>query len=361
MSKTEKQRVNAMLENDVQYMRRALDLAELGSSTVSPNPLVGAVLVKNGKIIGEGHHQVRGEGHAEVNAIKNASEDVEGSTLYCTLEPCCHTNKITPPCTDLIIKKKIKRVVIAALDPNPLVSGKGVDTLRNDSVDVVLSVLEEEAKKQNKIFFKNMAKKQPFIHLKVASTLDGRIATSEGDSRWITSDFARQEVHALRLKYDAVMIGKNTLRQDNPSLNARESDKVLKETHKIIIGDLEEKDLHLNIFKSEKPVINIFNKKELKHPLLKSIKKSSTWTETFKDLYKENICSILVEGGAVLISSLIEEESYDEATFYFSTKVIGNGPSLFNNEKNKLMSEAKELNGTWRILRSQEAVLEVLK
>jgi diaminohydroxyphosphoribosylaminopyrimidine deaminase/5-amino-6-(5-phosphoribosylamino)uracil reductase len=350
-----------MLENDVQYMRRALDLAELGSSTVSPNPLVGAVLVKNGKIIGEGHHQIRGEGHAEVNAIESASEDVAGSTLYCTLEPCCHTKKVTPPCTDLIVVSRIRRVVIAAQDPNPLVSGQGVEILRSHGIDVNLSVLEEEAKKQNKIFFKNMLKKQPFVHIKVASTLDGRIATSEGDSRWITSEFARQEVHALRLKYDAVMIGKNTLRQDNPSLNARENDKVLKENHKIVVGDLEEKDLDLNIFKSKKPVINIFNKKELKHPNLKSIKKSSTWSETFKDLYKENICSILVEGGSVLISSLIEEENYDEATFYFSTKVIGNGPSLFKNEKNKLMSEAKELNGTWRILRSQEAVLEVLK
>lgn len=350
-----------MLSEYIQYMKRALDLAELGSSTVSPNPLVGAILVKNGKIIGEGFHKRKGEAHAEVLAIENATENVEGSTLFCTLEPCCHTNKSTPPCIDLILRKKIKKVVIATRDPNPMVAGKGIELLKDNKVEVVEDILKEEAIRQNEIFFKNMLNQKPFIHIKVGSTLDGRIATDSGDSKWITSEYARQEVHELRKKYDAVMIGKNTLRNDNPRLNARADEIEIKEGIKIIVGDLEERDLNLNIFKSTKPIINIYNNKKLANEKIKSIKRNSSWDETFKDLFKLDICSVLIEGGSILVSSLLKEGEYDRATFYLSPKIIGNGPSLFNDKDNQKMDKAIGLNGKWRILRSQEAVLEVEK
>lgn len=345
----------------VQFMLKALSLAKKGMATVSPNPMVGAVIV-NGKseIVGEGFHLKKGQPHAEVNAINNALEnnaDLTEATLYCTLEPCCHTNKLTPPCADLILEKKIKKVVIGCLDPNPNVAGKGVQKLREAGLEVITEVMREECEELNAVFFKNMKKQLPYVHLKIAATLDGRIATQTGSSKWITSDVARSEVHHLRNKYDAVMVGKNTLRADNPKLTARLGQQTIKEPFKIIVGNLNDSDLSLEALKDLKNIINVCTKPPTIAGL-KYIEHQDNWSQTFKKLYEESICSILVEGGAQLISSIIEDNAYDKYTCYVAPKLIGNGPSLFVSEKEKCMEKAKKLNGSWRLLNSNEVVFE---
>ena len=210
------------------YMNIAMDLAIKGIGTVSPNPLVGAVIVKDRKIVGEGFHQKAGEAHAEVNAVNSSAENLEGAILYTTLEPCCHTNKKTPPCTKLIIEKKFKTVVVANLDPNPSVAGKGIEALRRAGITVITDICKELGEEVNKIFFKNMRTGLPFIHIKQAMTLDGKTASHTGDSKWITSATARSEVHELRYQYDAIMVGSKTANLDNPDLTCRRNEKVVK-------------------------------------------------------------------------------------------------------------------------------------
>lgn len=350
-----------MSNTHVQFMLRALSLAKKGLATVSPNPMVGAVVVnEKGEIVGEGFHVKKGEPHAEVHAIHDAikkATDLSTSTLYCTLEPCCHTNKLTPPCADLIIEKKLKKVVIGCLDPNPQVAGNGVQKIRAAGIEVETEVLKEECEKLNEVFFTNMTKKRPFIHLKVAATLDGRIATSSGNSKWITSDQARKEVHELRNSYDAVMVGKNTLRFDNPELTSRIEEKVIKAPIKIIVGNLEDKDLSLKAFSDKSKVINICTQ-AASITGIKQIHHTGSWIQTFNKLYEESICSILIEGGAQLLSSIIEENIFDRYTCYLAPKLIGNGPSLFMSEKEQNMEKAKLLNGSWRLLNTNEVVFE---
>lgn len=202
------------------YMRRALELAKKGEGRTSPNPLVGCVIVKNGHIIGEGYHERYGGPHAERNALQNCSEDPEGADLYVTLEPCCHTGN-TPPCTDLIIEKKIKRVFMSCTDVNPKVGGKGARRLRDAGIEVEEGLLEEEALRQNEIFFHYMRTGTPFTAMKYAMSMDGKTACACGDSQWITGEDSRHYVHELRRRYSAVMVGIGTVLQDDPMLNCR--------------------------------------------------------------------------------------------------------------------------------------------
>lgn len=348
-----------MSNADVNYMKRALQLAQKGAVTVSPNPMVGALIVKNNKIIAEGYHKKKGGPHAEVEAINSAKESVEGSTLYCTLEPCCHTNKMTPPCVDLLIEKKIGRVVIATLDPNPSVSGKGKEKLSEAGIEVVSDVLGKEAQEQNRIFFKNMRDELPYLKIKTAITLDGRMCSQSGDSKWISSEYSRNEVHQDRARYDAIMIGVNTLRNDNPLLNSRKGDEVIKENKKIIVGTLTNEDLALNLFSSKAQIINIHTGASIEHERIISLKMEKNWKETLSLLFEKGINSIYAEGGSKLITSLIEQEVYDEMTFYVSPKLIGNGPSLFESQFTLNMEDAKKLNGVWKTLPSGEVSLEV--
>lgn len=333
-------------------------MAAMGRMTVSPNPMVGAVIVKNGVIIGEGFHLKKGEPHAEVNAVNAADESVEGATLYCTLEPCCHTKKTTPPCTDFIINKKVKRVVVACLDPNPEVSGKGMEKLKAAGISIDSGILENEASELNKVFFKNMKSGLPYVHLKAAITLDGRMCSTSNSSKWISSQEARDEVHSIRESYDSVMIGRKTLLTDNPQLTARKDGLVTKNLKKIIVGNLSEEEMKLDLFKEQSLVLNIYSEKTSFNG--KKIRLES-WEETLKSLYQEGICSILVEGGPSLLTSLIEQDHFDEATFFVTKKLIGNGRSLFESETNKEMNLAKVLNGNWRLNASGEAILEVKK
>lgn len=352
---------NSLVTHDTQYMLRALNLALKGKATVSPNPLVGAVIVKDGLVIGEGYHERKGEPHAEVNAINSASASLEGSTLYCSLEPCCHTNKTTPPCVKLILKSNFKRVVVGSLDPNPEVSGKGVETLRKAGLEVVTGVLKERCEKLNTIFHKNMEAKAPFIHLKAACTLDGRMASRSGSSKWITSEEARKEVHELRVAYDAVMIGKNTLISDTPKLTARVGGATIKEPIKIVVGDLDSNAMESAFFKESKRVINIYNKLSPSSSIdgLTAIKKKNSWKEGLEDLFKMGINSILVEGGPTLLSSFLDEGTFDRLSIYFAPKLIGNGPSILSSEKTLDMENVSRLKGAWRLLKTGEAVFEV--
>ena len=230
-----------MTEIGKTFMREALSLARRGLGTTSPNPMVGAVVVRAGEIIGRGFHQKAGEPHAEPNAINDCEiNDLSECELYVTLEPCCHTNKRTPPCTSLIIEKGIRKVHVATLDPNPSVSGKGVEVLESVGVQVSVGLLEKEAAALNEVFNKTILSNLPYVHLKLAQTLDGKLATLSGDSKWITDESARTRVHELRLKYDAVMVGRNTLNNDDPSLDIRMGiDAKDKVPFRIILGNPE--------------------------------------------------------------------------------------------------------------------------
>lgn len=206
--------------NDRDYMLRAIELAKKGAGYTAPNPMVGAVIVKNGKIIGEGYHERCGELHAERNAIASLREPAEGAAIYVTLEPCCHYGK-TPPCTEAIIENKIAKVIIGSRDPNPLVSGKGAKILEDHGIEVIRDFMKEECDEINPAFFHYITTKKPYVILKYAMTLDGKIACYTGDSKWITGEEARKHVHKLRGEYSAILAGIGTVLADDPMLNAR--------------------------------------------------------------------------------------------------------------------------------------------
>ena len=205
---------------DQNYMLQAIQLAKQGEGWTNPNPMVGAVIVKNGRIIGKGYHKKCGELHAERNAIASLTESAEGATIYVTLEPCCHYGK-TPPCTEAIIEQKIKRVVIGSRDPNPKVSGKGIKMLQEAGIEVIEDFMREECDRLNPVFFHYITTKTPYVVMKYAMTLDGKIATKTGASKWITGEAARAEVQHMRHRYMGIMAGIGTVLADDPMLNVR--------------------------------------------------------------------------------------------------------------------------------------------
>ncbi len=207
--------------SDSTYMKRALFLAAKGRGTASPNPMVGAMIVNHGKIVSEAYHRRAGEPHAEIVALHRAGPRARGGVLYVTLEPCCHTNKRTPPCVPLLIQSGVKRVCVAMIDPNPQVKGRGIQALKRAQLEVSVGVLEKEATQLNEMYVYWMSTGRPFVILKGAMTLDGKIATTTGESQWITGVKARQDVHRLRNQVDAVMVGIGTVQADNPELSAR--------------------------------------------------------------------------------------------------------------------------------------------
>ncbi len=351
-----------MINGHELYMRKAFELAREGGFNVLPNPLVGAVIVKNEKIIGTGFHKYFGGSHAEVNAINNSSENVEGATLYCNLEPCCHTSKKTPPCTRLLLESKVNKVIISNIDPNPSVSGNGIKLLREAGIEVLTGVLEEEGINLNKLFFESFKNNTPFIHLKIAQTLDGKIATSTGDSRWITDIKAREIVHKFRKDYDGVLIGRETLNVDDPELTIRLcSNTNQRNPYKIIVGNINKINFQRSLFnKSNEGKIVIVTKKKDYTQATNEIKKEIkdhkievisveqldgkiNLIESLKEIYKLGIKSILVEGGAVTISQFIKTQLYDKITVFIAPKIIGNGTSWFEQKDALLMSDAINL------------------
>jgi diaminohydroxyphosphoribosylaminopyrimidine deaminase/5-amino-6-(5-phosphoribosylamino)uracil reductase len=312
-------------------MHRALQLAEQGIGRVSPNPLVGCVIVKNDVIIAEGYHQLYGQAHAEVNAINQLPDDFDFSecTLFVNLEPCSHFGK-TPPCCDLIIQKKFKRVVIANTDNNPLVAGNGIKKIKENNIEVVLGVLEKEATKLNKRFFTFHTKHRPYIILKWAETKDGYISKfpipTNSKDNWISCDESKKIVHQWRSEEQAIMVGTNTVLNDNPQLTTRLVNG--KNPTRIIIDKALKIPLASNVFENNADVI-IFNliKDELSNHVryIKLNENNFTIEEIFKKLADLKILSILVEGGTTLLQSIIDANLWDEARVFVGNKSFENG------------------------------------
>lgn len=317
---------------DQEYMALALQLAKQTAGQTSPNPMVGAVVVKDGNIIGVGAHLRAGTEHAEVHALRTAGENAHGATVYVTLEPCSHHGK-TPPCCDLLIAKNVKRVVVAVLDSNPLVSGQGVKRLQEAGIDVTIGVLEKEAKELNRYFFHYMQAKRPFVTLKTAMSLDGKIATRTGESKWITGGEARADVHRYRHTHDAILVGVNTIITDNPHLTTRIVNggqnpiRIVLDTHLrtplsshvitdgeaptwVIVGNDVSKE---KIAKFQSDMVSVLQMKT-KHIEI---------NELLDLLGEKNILSLLVEGGQTVHASFLEAKCFQELITYISPKLIG--------------------------------------
>ncbi len=318
------------------YMKRALELALKGTGKTSPNPLVGAVIVKNGRIIGEGYHEFFGGPHAEVNAINSAAEDVEGAEIYVTLEPCSHHGK-TPPCAELLVRKKISRAVIAMIDPNPKVSGKGAEFLSQNGVEIVTGVLEKEAEKINEIFIKYIQEKKPFCFLKTAMTIDGKIASRTGESMWITNEKSRYYVHELRNRVSGIMAGINTVINDNPSLTTRldkggtdaariivDSSLSIPLNSKVLTVDSPKKAIIATTEKADKDKLKLLNGNENVRVITVPLKESRVdLVYLFDWLGRNGIDSVLVEGGSTLNFSIIKENLADKVIVFIAPKILG--------------------------------------
>jgi diaminohydroxyphosphoribosylaminopyrimidine deaminase/5-amino-6-(5-phosphoribosylamino)uracil reductase len=315
------------------FMKRAIELAKKGAGWTNPNPLVGAVIVKDGEIIGEGWHEKIGGLHAERNALKNCQKSPKGAEIYVTLEPCCHYGK-TPPCTEALIENGIGKVYVGNLDPNPKVAGKGIQILRDHGIEVVTGVMEEECSKLNDIFFHYIKEEIPYVALKYAMTMDGKIATSAGESQWITGETAREHVHQLRHRYAAIMVGIGTVLADDPMLNARVENghdpvrvicdsnlriptecQIVKTAGKIptIIATLSEDAKKTE--QLEKAGCLVWKPKEAGgHIDLRNL---------FEMLHREEIDSVLVEGGGILNEAVIKSGCVSKAYVYIAPKIFG--------------------------------------
>ncbi len=330
--------------DDSYFMQRALELAEFGRGLVSPNPMVGCVIVCDGQIIGEGWHQHYGGPHAEVNAIKAVvnQELLSRSTCYVTLEPCSHLGQ-TPPCADLLIEKGLSKVVIGCLDSNPLVGGKGVAKLKSAGIEMQQGVLEADCQRLNRTFFTFIEKKRPYIILKWAQTNDGFIARDNYDSKWISNIESRTLVHQWRAEEDAILVGKNTAKYDNPTLNVRLWEG--KNPLRIVLDKGLELESTLNLFDQSQDTL-VYNTlkdarvKNLEHVMLR---KENFLETMLADLYKRKVQSLLVEGGAAVLKSFMNLGLWDEARVFTSKKEFGKGikaPVI------RVMSEqVKEING----------------
>lgn len=332
-------------KEDYMYMERALQLAQKARGFTSPNPMVGAVIVKNGKIIGEGYHKKCGEAHAEVNAFNNATEDVTGATMYVTLEPCSHTGK-TPPCADKIIEKKIARVVVGATDPNPLVSGRGIQKIKNSGINVSYGLLADKSIKLNEIFMKYIITKKPFVVYKSATTLDGKTATVSGESKWITNQSSRNQVHMLRHYLSGIMVGVNTVLTDNPMLNCRTEgctspvrivvDSSLKipvecnlvqtaDKYKTIVATLQS-DTSIKAGMLTQMGVQVLTVKEKDG----RVDLDSLMTK----LGEMGIDSILLEGGGTLAFSAFKQKIVDKVIYYVAPKIFGGASAKTSVEGN---------------------------
>ncbi len=311
---------------DELLMQRAMELAQLGIGEVSPNPRVGCVIVHDNKIIGEGWHQKFGEAHAEVNAINSVQDKslLKESTVYVNLEPCSHFGK-TPPCVDLLIKHQVKKVVIANTDTNPLVAGQGIKKLKDASVEVAIGVLDKEGRELNKRFFTFIEKQRPFIILKWAQTEDGFIAQKNFESKWISSLLSRQLVHRWRSEEDAVLVGTRTAAHDNPSLTVR--DWTGRNPTRIVIDRFLRLNNHLHLFNRKEKTIcyNVLKHEEHQNLLLVRIDENDFLQELIHDLFKKNIQSVIVEGGAQTLQLFIESKLWDEARVFTSPRTFGEG------------------------------------
>lgn len=323
--------------NHEKYMKKALKLAEKGCGKVSPNPMVGAVIVKDEEIIGEGWHEQYGGLHAERNALKNCTQSAKGATMYVTLEPCCHHGK-TPPCTDAIIENEIARVVIGSSDPNPLVAGNGIKILRENGIEVIENVLKEECDMLNKVFLHYIKTNMPYVVMKYAMTLDGKIATYTGKSKWITGEKARENVHQDRNRYTVIMVGVETVIADNPMLTCHmcEGKNPIR-----VICDTNLRTPHssriVQTSKDVKTFIATCCKEEEKQrsyidagcEIIEVTKKEKylNLAELIKKLGESGIDSVLLEGGGTLNWSALDGGLVNKVQVYIAPKIFGGDKS----------------------------------
>ena len=316
------------MKDDTKYMEMCLKLALKGKGKVSPNPMVGCVVLdKNGVLVSKGYHKKYGQNHAERDALlKLKSNEAEGGTLYVNLEPCSHYGK-TPPCADLIIERKISRVVIGMKDVNPKVDG--IKKLQDAGIEVKTGVLEDEAKFLNRVFIKNITKKLPYVVLKTATTMDGKISTFNGDSKWITSEEARREVYKMRKEFDCIMTSSATVIADNPKME---------HTFKCILDTNLRTDKNSKIFEQGEIYIASKENTPLKDGKL-------DLNQVLKDLYKRGICSVFAECGGTLAGSLLKEGLIDEIYQFVAPKIVNDNSAMscFDGDNVEKISRAKNV------------------
>ncbi|MGC5326746.1 bifunctional diaminohydroxyphosphoribosylaminopyrimidine deaminase/5-amino-6-(5-phosphoribosylamino)uracil reductase RibD [Brevibacillus sp. SYSU BS000544] len=340
---------------DADFMRTAIELAKSTTGQTSPNPMVGAIVVKDGAIVGVGAHLKAGEPHAEVHALRMAGEKAQGATIYVTLEPCSHHGR-TPPCVEAIIRAGISQVVVATVDPNPQVAGRGVKMLQEAGLDVRVGVLEAEAHELNEVFFHYITTGKPFVTVKTASTLDGKIATGSGNSKWITGEQAREEVHLMRHRHDAILVGVGTVIQDNPALTARVNEQGRQPVRVIL-------DTHLRIPMTARVITNseaptwIITSKNASPERITALtsghvhvivldSEAVTIQAVLQVLGENGITSLFVEGGSAVNGSFLQEKAINKVISYLSMKLVGGAlaPTAFGGEGYTTMNEAVRLN-----------------
>jgi len=333
------------MNNDFIYMNRAWELALQGWGRTSPNPMVGAVLVKNGKIIAEGYHHYCGGDHAEIDALKKAGLKARGAILYVTLEPCGHSGR-TPPCTQAILKAGIKKVIVGALDRNKLNNGRSLKFLRQQGVEVEQGLLADELAHMNEAFNCWITKGRPFVTAKIAQTIDGKIATLGGESKWITSTFARDYAHRLRFGFDAIMVGINTVLKDDPQLKTKPAKRI----KKIILDTHGKLPMRAKLFEGTgsedvfiftgKPVQNKIKAQVIKAPLNNG-KIDLKWV--LKYLGEKEVTSVLIEGGGAVMGNALQHGLVDKMMIYVAPKIMGEGLQGVRGLKPKTLNEIIDL------------------
>ncbi len=325
-----------LILTDEGFMRRALRLARKGEGRVSPNPLVGAVIVRDGRIIGKGYHRRYGENHAEINAIANATEPIAGATVYITLEPCSHYGK-TPPCVDALVASHPGRVVVGTIDPNPLVSGRGISALQRHGIETKTGVLEDACQRQNEVFFKYIRTGIPFVTLKFALTLDGRIATCTGHSRWISSPPSLRFAHRLRRTHDAILVGAGTVLTDDPELTCRlvrgkNPLRIVVDSHLRTSPDARVFDVRraptivAATGKAPEERRRLFEQKGIEVLELGEDEVGRVDLHGLLDLLgQRKIASLLVEGGAGVNTAFLREKLVDRLVAVLAPKIAGTG------------------------------------
>jgi diaminohydroxyphosphoribosylaminopyrimidine deaminase / 5-amino-6-(5-phosphoribosylamino)uracil reductase len=328
---------------DEQFMRRALKLAERGRYSVSPNPMVGCVIVRDGEVIAEGWHRRAGEPHAEIEALRQIG-DAKGATMYVTLEPCAHQGR-TPPCTDAVIASGVRRVVVAMRDPHDIVNGRGIERLRSNGIDVVTGVGEAEARRLNEKFVWAVSQKIPFVLVKAAMTLDGKLATISGESQWITSEEARERSMALREEYDAILVGSGTVRSDNPRLTRRLglNGSITPWTRVVLDGD-GDMPAHAQLLSDGVKTLVFTGAKRDVSANVEIIRTDgrADLGSVLAELYARGIQSVIVEGGAVVISDFIRAGLWQKMIVFVAPALIGGAqaPSIFTGDGVRRLTEA---------------------
>ncbi|MCX6554457.1 MAG: bifunctional diaminohydroxyphosphoribosylaminopyrimidine deaminase/5-amino-6-(5-phosphoribosylamino)uracil reductase RibD [Candidatus Aminicenantes bacterium] len=319
---------------DEKFMKIALKLSLLGLGNTEPNPMVGAVVAKNGKVLSTGYHRAYGMAHAEAMALENVH--VPGATLYLTLEPCCHFGK-TPPCVDLIIARKVKRVVMAMRDPNPLVDGRGIRKLRSHGIRTRVGLFQDWAERINRHYLKAIRQRSPYVTLHAGISLDGKLTDDAGRSRWVTSEEGRRYSHSLRGEFSAILAGHGTILADDPQLNLREPGWEGKTLYRVVLDSANSLPRRLNVFKDQErfPLI-IFSsrdaedrkKKVPRHFFVRHDANGLVLADVLGQLFELGIASLLVEGGGRVLDSFVRERLFDEVALFISNKIVGGRNSV---------------------------------